>query len=106
MKPQRKILVSSVILVLGSVATVLLASAQTPPRLRQAYSIVFRKTHTYAAGTVVNVFTETKWVATTGDWFSIKVFPGGRLEKRFGKPGLGVYSECTCTIQADKGWTT
>jgi len=61
------------------------------PQLRQPYSIVLRETNFYPDGHSVLVYTESKWTAATGDWYSVKVFATGQIEKQFGRPGSGVY---------------
>lgn len=61
------------------------------PQLRQAYTIILRQTNFYPDGHQADVYTETKWVAATGDWFSVKVFTNGQIEKQIGRPGNGVY---------------
>jgi hypothetical protein len=83
-----------IFLLLGLVAAVVLLTAATQiqqPQLRQPYSIIMRETNSYPDGHSVLVYTETKWTAATGDWYSIKVFPTGQIEKQFGRPGSGVY---------------
>jgi hypothetical protein len=84
----------NILLVLGLsiTATMALPAAQIQqPRLRTSYTIILKKTHVYPDGRTIDVYTEKRFVAPTGEWFSVKVFADGRLEKRFGKPGNGVY---------------
>jgi len=95
----------NILLVLGLsiTATMALPAAQIQqPRLRTSYTIILKKTHVYPDGRTIDVYTEKRFVAPTGEWFSVKVFADGRLESALASPG----TVRICTIQGDRGWTT
>lgn len=56
------------------------------------YTIVWRVTTTDAKGNAEEEYTETRYVASNGNWRTIKQFPDGRTEEGFAEVWRGVFA--------------
>lgn len=55
------------------------------------YTIVWQVTDYDASGAAINQYTETKYKARDGRWYSIRQFPDGRRQETFSVPDKGVF---------------
>jgi len=56
------------------------------------YTIVWQGTEYDESGAVVNQYTETRYKARDGRWYSVRRFPDGRRQETFSVPGEGVFA--------------
>lgn len=56
------------------------------------YTIVWQATEYDESGSVVNQYTETRYKAHDGRWYSVRQFPDGRRQETFSVPGEGVFA--------------
>lgn len=86
-----------------SAAAILAAGAagSRKPQKHIPFTITFKAEDRYDDGRVVQAFTETRYVSSTGDWRSIRQLPSGATIERVGIVGRGVY---TVDAQAQKLW--
>jgi hypothetical protein len=81
------LLCCSVLLTLG----VKVAMSRRAPR-QVPYTIVWRVTTTDANGKAEEDYTETRYVASNGNWHTIKQFPDGQTQAGFAEVGRGVFA--------------
>ncbi|HKS29181.1 MAG TPA: hypothetical protein VJS44_15240 [Pyrinomonadaceae bacterium] len=65
------------------------------------FTITFRAEDRFDDGRVVQAFTETRYVSSSGDWRSLRQLSSGAVIERVGIAGRGVY---TIDSQAQKMW--
>ena len=56
------------------------------------YTIVWQGTEYDERGAVVNQYTETRYKAHDGRWYSVRRFPDGQRQETFAVPGKGVFA--------------
>ncbi|HEX8721177.1 MAG TPA: hypothetical protein VF736_11135 [Pyrinomonadaceae bacterium] len=56
------------------------------------YTIVWQGTEYDENGAVVGQYTETRYKARDGRWYSVRRFPDGRRQETFSVPGEGVFA--------------
>jgi hypothetical protein len=71
------------------------------PQKHFPFTIAFKAKDHYDDGRVVEAFTETRYISSTGDWRSIRQLPSGAVIERVGLAGRGIY---TVDAQAQKMW--
>lgn len=83
------------ILVISAAATAgVLARTQLNKRVAEfkPYTIVWQATEYDESGAVVNQYTETRYKARDGRWYSVRRFPNGQRQETFSVPDEGVFS--------------
>lgn len=83
------------ILIASAAATtgVLARTQLTRPKAEfKPYTIVWQGTEYNENGAIVNQYTETKYHARDGRWYSVRRFPDGQRQETFSVPGEGVYA--------------
>lgn len=88
-----KLLLALAVVIAAATAGVL---ARTQLNKRAAefkpYTIVWQGTEYDERGAVVNQYTETRYKARDGRWYSIRRFPDGKRQETFSVPDKGVFS--------------
>lgn len=87
--------------ILACSAVAILAAKSHKPQKHVPFTITFRAEDRFDDGRVVQAFTETRYVSSTGDWRSLRQLPSGAVIERVGIAGRGVY---TIDAQAQKMW--
>lgn len=83
-----------VILVVGGAAAAgVLARTQLKGRGGEfkPYTITWQMTDYDESGAVVGQYTETRYTAHDGRWYSVRHFPDGKRQETFSVPGKGVF---------------
>jgi hypothetical protein len=82
------------ILIASAAATagVLARTQLTRPKAEfKPYTIVWQVTEYNENGAIVNQYTETRYQARDGRWYSVRRFPDGRRQETFSVPDKGVF---------------
>ena len=83
-----------VLVVSGATAAGVLARTQLNRRGAEfkPYTITWQGTDYDESGAVVGQYTETRYTARDGRWYSVRHFPDGKRQETFSVPGKGVFA--------------